>query len=40
MLACMRGHHDVAVMLISKGADINHTEVSNSFVRESCFSHG
>ena len=31
MIACKEGHHDVAVMLISKGADINHVdEVSDT----------
>ena len=31
LLACDEGHHDVAVMLISKGADINHVdEVSDT----------
>ena len=27
--ACNEGHHDVAVMLISKGADINHVDEVN-----------
>ena len=26
MSACTEGHHDVAVMLISKGADIHHVD--------------
>ena len=31
MIACGGGHHDVAVMLISKGADINRVdEVSDT----------
>ena len=26
LLACKEGHHDVAVLLISKGADIHHVD--------------